>query len=94
MADQILGIGSRVNHPAFGDGVVIYVDVVAYKVCFIQFGIKHVGKEYSAWTITEAIPATEVVSFTEAEKSLIKILRHFSDITEQVPLGDKWDGGT
>ncbi|MBK8391923.1 MAG: hypothetical protein IPL23_22750 [Saprospiraceae bacterium] len=94
MADQILGIGSRVNHPAFGDGVVIYVDVVAYKVCFIQFGIKHVGKEYSAWTITEAIPATEAVSFTDAEKSLIKILRHFSDITEQVPLGDKWDGGT
>ena len=94
MADQILGIGSRVNHPAFGDGVVIYVDVVAYKVCFIQFGIKHVGKEYSAWTITEVIPATEAVSFTEAEKSLIKILRHFSDITEQVPLGDKWDGGT
>lgn len=94
MADQILGIGSRVNHPAFGDGVVIYVDVVAYKVCFIQFGIKHVGKEYSAWTITEAIPTTEAVSFTEAEKSLIKILRHFSDITEQVPLGDKWDGGT
>ncbi len=94
MADQILGIGSRVNHPAFGDGVVIYVDVVAYKVCFIQFGIKHVGKEYSAWTITEAIPTTEAVSFTDAEKSLIKILRHFSDITEQVPLGDKWDGGT
>lgn len=94
MADQILGIGSRVNHPAFGDGVVIYVDVVAYKVCFIQFGIKHVGKEYSAWTIREAIPATEAVSFTDAEKSLIKILRHFSDITEQVPLGDKWDGGT
>lgn len=94
MADQILGIGSRVNHPAFGDGVVIYVDVVAYKVCFIQFGIKHVGKEYSAWTITEAILTTEAVSFTEAEKSLIKILRHFSDITEQVPLGDKWDGGT
>ncbi|HMS70006.1 MAG TPA: hypothetical protein PKD18_17800 [Saprospiraceae bacterium] len=89
MADQILGIGSRVNHPAFGDGVVIYVDVVAYKVCFIQFGIKHVGKEY-----TEAIPTTEAVSFTDAEKSLIKILRHFSDITEQVPLGDKWDGGT
>lgn len=94
MADQILGIGSRVNHPAFGDGVVIYVDVVAYKVCFIQFGIKHVGKEYASWRIVEAIPTSEAVSFTEAEKSLIKILRHFSDITEQVPLGDKWDGGT
>lgn len=94
MTDQILGIGSRVNHPAFGDGVVIYVDVIAYKVCFIQFGIKHVGKEYKGWTITEAIESTEAVSFTEAEKSLMKILRSFSDISEVVPLGDKWEGGT
>lgn len=94
MSDQILGIGSRVNHPAFGDGVIIYVDVAAYKVCFMQFGIKHVGKDYQSWTIIEAVPAVESVSFSEAEKSLMKILRHFSDITEQVPLGDKWLGGT
>lgn len=94
MSSQILGVGSRVNHPAFGDGVVIYVDVAAYKVCFIQFGIKHVGKEYSSWSITEAVEASESLNFTDAEKSLMKILRHFSDITEQVPLGDKWIGGT
>lgn len=90
----ILGIGSRVNHPAFGDGVVIGADVNAYKVCFITYGIKPVSKEYTAWTIIEAIEADEKVSFTEAERSLAKILKAWSDISEVVPLGDKWDNGT
>jgi len=91
---QTLGIGSRVKHPAFGDGVVIRLHKAAYDVCFMLYGIKQVGREYSKWEVVEAIPAQESVSFSEAEKSLMKILRHFSDITEEVPLGDRWEGGT
>jgi hypothetical protein len=94
MSNQILGIGSRVNHPAYGDGVVIFVDVAAYRVCFMQFGIKNVGKNYDGWKVIEALPAEDgTVTFTEAEKSLAKVLRAFSDISEVVPLGDKWKGG-
>lgn len=90
---QIHGIGSRVKHPAYGDGVVIGVDVVAYNVCFMLYGPKHVGKKYKEWEIIESIPHTEAVSFSEAEKSLIKILKTWSDIVVPVELGDKWDGG-
>jgi len=89
----ILGIGSRVKHPAFGDGVVIGAEVVAYRVCFITYGIKLVGKEYSSWEIIEKVEADDKVSFSEAEKSLIKILKTWSDISEIVPLGDKWKNG-
>lgn len=93
MSNQILGIGSRVKHPAYGDGVVIGAEVAAYKVCFITYGIKNVGKAYEAWEIIEAVEADAAVSFSEAERSLIKILRTWSDATEVVRLGDKWDGG-
>jgi hypothetical protein len=93
MSSQVLGVGSRVNHPSFGDGVIIKVDVAAYQVCYIQFGIKNVGKNYDGWTVTEAIATEESITFTEAEKSLAKVLRAFSDISEIVPLGDKWAGG-
>lgn len=89
----ILGIGSRVKHPAYGDGVVIDVDIAAYNVCFMLYGPKHVGKSYNEWEVIDAIPHTEVVSFTEAEHSLIKILKSWSDITVPVELGDKWDNG-
>ncbi len=90
---EILGIGSRVEHPAFGSGVVIEVDVAAYQVCFIQYGIKAVGKNFDAWEITEAIPHEEAVSFTEAEKALVKILKTYAGVSETVELGDKWNDG-
>ena len=90
---KTLGIGSRVRHPAYGDGVVIRLHKAAYEVCFMMYGIKHVGREYEKWEVVEAIPAVETVSFNEAEKSLIKILRSFSDITEEVPLGERWVNG-
>lgn len=89
-----LGIGSRVKHPAYGDGVVIRLHKVAYEVCFMLYGIKMVGKDYDKWQVIEAIPADEGVTFTEAEKSLMKILRTWSDVNEVVELGDRWQGGT
>ena len=91
---QILGIGSRVNHPTHGQGVVIRLHKIAYEVCFITSGIKNVGKEYNMWEIIEALPPDAEVSFSAAEKSLEKILQKWSGITEVVELGDKWDNGT
>lgn len=90
----IYGVGTRVKHPAYGDGVIIGAEVVAYKVCFITYGIKNVGKSYEQWEIIEAIEPDGAVSFSEAERSLIKILRTWSGITEEVKLGDKWVDGT
>jgi hypothetical protein len=91
---QILGIGSRVKHPAYGEGVITRLHSAAYEVCFITYGIKHVGKEYASWEIIESVPPDEAVTFNEAEKSLIKILKHWSDISELLPIGDRWKNGT
>jgi len=90
---NILGIGSRVKHPAYGDGVIIGAEAVAYKVCFITYGIKNVGKVYDQWEVIEAIEADQAVSFSEAERSLVKILRTWSGFSEEVRLADKWDKG-
>lgn len=93
MKSTILGAGSRVKHPAFGDGVIISVENIAYQVCFTQFGIKSVGKDYQSWEVIEAIEMSENVSFNDMERSLAKILHAWSDISEIVPIGDKWKGG-
>ena len=89
-----LGIGSRVLHPAFGQGVVIRVHQLAYEVCFVSYGVKPVGKNYADWEIVEAIPAEGEVSFSDAERSLLKILRTYNAIDTVVPLGQRWRGGT
>ena len=91
---KILGIGSRIKHPAFGFGVIIRLNVAAYDVCFQTYGIKMVGKDYDKWEVIDAVPAESSVTYTEAEKSLMKILKNWSDISSIVPLGDKWQGGT
>lgn len=91
---QILGVGSRVTHPAMGEGVIIRLHKAAYEVCFHTYGIKHVAKDYSAWDVIEVIEPENNVSFTEAEKSLIKVLNYYSDILKPIDLGDKWEGGS
>jgi hypothetical protein len=91
---EFLGIGSRVKHPAFGDGVVVRLHVSAYEVCFVQFGLKMVGKEYSNWQVVERIPTEDAVSFSEAEQSLVKILRAWAGVSlEKIELGDRWRNG-
>jgi len=93
MENIILGTGSRVNHPAYGPGVIIGKETAAYRVVFINHGEKHVGLQYKAWEIIDAIEDSEGVSFNAAEKSLIKILKTWSDIGPLVELNGKWNDG-
>ncbi len=90
---DLLGIGSRVKHPAFGDGVIVKVNPVAYQVSFLTYGLKDVGKTYDKWEVIEKVNPEGGVTFSDAEKSLIKILREYNGIEEDVDLGSKWEGG-
>lgn len=90
---ETLGIGSRVKHPAFGPGVVIKLAKVAYHISFIQHGIKTVGRDYEKFEIIERIEPEENISYSEAEKSLVRILEQFSDISQVIEMDNKWEGG-
>lgn len=90
---QTLGIGSRVKHPAFGDGVVIRLHPVAYDIAFMTYGIKSVGRDYANFTIIEAIEPEQEVSFSEAEAALVRILRTYNGLEETVDLGSRWEDG-
>ena len=90
-----LGIGSRLQHTQHGPGVVVGVKYAAYIISFINVGIKEIDKTDNK--LEEIIPenvTAEVETVSEVEKSLLKILRQWSDVSELVPLGDKWLGGT
>ena len=89
---ELLGVGSRVKHPSFGIGVVIRLNKKTYDVCFIEHGIQQVRKDFEMEVIQKIEPDYNV-SFSEAEDALIKILREWSDITEIVPLGERWKQG-
>lgn len=94
MDQQLLGIGTRLQHSQHGPGVIVGVKYAAYIISFINTGIKEIDKSDSH--LEEIIPenvSVEVETQSETEKSLLKILKMWGGITENVPLGDKWHGG-
>lgn len=94
--DQLtLGIGTRLQHPQYGPGVIVGVRLATYLISFISEGIKEIDKNDDK--LEEIIPenvTVELETTSDVEKSLLKILRLWSDASEIVPLGDKWKGGT
>lgn len=91
--NSILGIGSRVRHATFGDGVVINLKSTGYTVTFIEHGTKII-KFDTDFDVVEAVELdNDLVSLFDVEHTLTKVLQKWLDVTEVVPLGDKWKGG-
>jgi len=89
-----LGIGSRVEHPQFGKGVVIQVRSDAWEITFIEHGTRIIQRDFQGLKVLEAVETPEeIATYEKMEKSLIRVLRRFSDLQETVALGQKWTGG-
>ncbi|WP_207428838.1 hypothetical protein [Pedobacter sp. SYSU D00535] len=91
--EENIGIGSRVQHEKYGKGVVINVRSNAYLVTFIDTGYKEVPLTEPLEILDEMAPDTDMISSWEVEQTLKKLLQRWSDVSEVVPLGDKWKNG-
>ncbi|CAN5616861.1 hypothetical protein BH11BAC1_BH11BAC1_10480 [soil metagenome] len=95
MSDYSLGIGSRVKHPQFGDGVVIQVKPEEYLVTFMQHGMREIERnDAQLEVIDKNDQETDLVSLSDIEVLLINIMKKYSDVQERVELATKWTGGT
>ncbi|WP_339609396.1 hypothetical protein [uncultured Planktosalinus sp.] len=92
--DKILGIGSRINHSSYGKGVVTNVTSKMYWVTFLENGLETIPVNDDFEVIEAVEDEVDTVSFSEVEESLRDILKRWSDITEVVPIADKWRSGT
>lgn len=90
-----LGPGTRLQHTQFGPGVIVGIRYATYLISFIHHGIKEIDKTDEK--LEEIIPenvTAEIETQSDMERSLLKILRLWGGITENVPLGEKWINGT
>jgi len=95
MEKKTLGICTKLQHSQHGSGVIVAVRYATYLISFINSGIKEIDKTDTA--LDEIIPenvTAEIETTSEVEKSLLKILRLWNGVSEVVPLGEKWEGGT
>ena len=89
------GIGSRIKHPEFGDGVVVQVKPATYLITFMQNGMRELSRNYDKFEVIDAAdPDSDLISLADVEQLLIGVLRKFSDVQERVEIGTKWAGGS
>lgn len=94
MEETNLGVGSRVQHPQFGKGVIIQVRSDAWEITFIENGTRIIQRNFEGLKVIEAVETpSEMVTYEKIEKSLIRILRRHSDLQETVQMGARWTGG-
>lgn len=90
---NILGISSRIKHPEYGLGVVTNVTSKHYWVTFIENGLETIAIDSDFEVIDAVEDEVDSVSFYEVETILRNMLKKWSDVSEIVPMADKWKGG-
>lgn len=89
-----LGIGSRVKHPDYGLGVLVNVKGIHYQITFVEEGKKDINRFDNNLEIIEAVDSPDdLISSLEMEKTLIGILKRWTEMPEHVSLGSKWTNG-
>ncbi len=93
-----LSVGTRIDHPKYGEGVISKNTPLTYKIIFVRGG----EIEFSKLNIQfEVIEENEIEDTTqprlnikEFEKILKYILEQYNTVEYKVSLGKKWEGGT
>jgi hypothetical protein len=97
--ENTLGIGSRVEHPHFGRGIVVEVASEFYNIWFkSQNGSKNVSKEYKDLRVlelkeAEAGSSSGPVSLADIEAALEQVLDRRLNEFQIVPMANKWNNG-
>ena len=90
-----LAVGTRVEHPRYGEGIVSKNKITAYEIFFERGGKMEITKRNEDLEVIDEPVDKPKNSLTlaEIEKVLRFVLEEQSALQEIVPLGDKWTGG-
>ncbi len=98
MDNHSLGIGSRVEHPHFGRGVIVDIASEFYVIWFkSQNGTRSIGKDFELKVLekTEATAeASSSITLADIERALENILDQRLHDVQLVPMAGKWNNGT
>jgi hypothetical protein len=91
---NLLGVGTRLQHTKHGPGVVIAVRYATYLITFIHQGTIEISKDDPELDDIIAENATaELETASQVEQSLLNILRQWNGFGETVTLADRYRGG-
>ncbi len=90
-----LSVGTRLEHPKFGKGVIIDdSDVSTYNIYFEGEGEKEISKEFDGFIIVKMVERDEdAVSLEDVKKVIAKLVSPIVELQVPVGMGEKWKGG-
>ena len=96
--DSELTVGTRIDHPKYGEGIISRNTQLIYKVIFVRGGeIDFAKSTFDVDVIeeNEDMPLNEPrLNVKEFEKTLKFILDRYNGLEYKAKLGSKWEGGT
>ena len=92
-----LPVGTRVQHPRYGEGIISRDILTAWEIFFEKGGKIEITKrntDLSVVEIAEDKTTKSGLTLKEVEKVLRYVLDEYGAVNEIIQLGDKWAGGT
>ena len=91
-----LSIGTRVEHPRYGEGIISKDKITSYEIFFEKGGKIELTKSNQDIEVIQEAEAAPKNSLTlkEIEKVMEYVLDKHAMLQEVVTLGEKWTGGT
>jgi len=95
MGDSKLGVGSRIQHPKFGRGVIVEMDATYYTIWFVDGNsTRSIDREFDGLMVLEKVGLdVDPISLSDIEKAIRNVIEEKSDMQQIVPLAPKWNGG-
>ena len=91
---KALGLGSRMKHKQYGEGILARISMEYYTIAFHGHGFKEIPHNTDDLELLEAIePENNMVTFDEVEDALIRIVKRYIEPEQRVELGNKWKAG-
>jgi hypothetical protein len=96
MADLQLGVGSRIEHPKFGKGVIVDMDASYYTIWFRDGNsTRGIDRGFDGLTVLEKIESDFIpITLDDIETALENVLNRKAALSEKVELAGRWTGGT
>jgi hypothetical protein len=93
---KLLGVGSRVNHPAYGRGVIVSHQDSFYVIWFQEDGqTRDIATDFAGLSVLESRAAdVQPIGIEDIQVALDNVLYQYFKNDEPVALGNKWTGGT
>jgi len=91
-----LAVGTRVDHPRYGEGIVSKSHLTVYEIFFERGGKMELTKYNPDLRILaepENKPRTGL-TLAEVEEAITFVLNKYQGITQLVKIADKWKGGS